>query len=228
MSTPRPVLHSGVADSPFLKGISGHSRTLILEAAQYRTLPAKDTVVQGGARATRLFLLASGNARYYRVTGQGKELLLRWLVPGDVFGLASLLKNPPPYMGSVQVTEESQVYIWRHDRILELCEIYPQLVQNVLRITLGYLAGYAERHAQLLTQKAEHRLAHALLHLGHHAGRSHSRGIQVDVTNEQLGNLSDVSMFTATRILKKWERNGAIVKKRNKILIVSPEKLDLD
>ena len=100
-------------------------------------------------------------------------------------------------------------------------------MQNALRITLGYLAGYAERNANLLTEKAEQRLAHALIHLAHHAGRHHSGVVQVDVTNEQLGNLSDVSMFTATRLLKKWERGGAIAKKRNKILILSPEKLDL-
>jgi len=106
MSATRPPPHGGVADSPFFKRVASHSRKLILEAAQYRTVPAKDTVIQGGVKATHLFLLASGSARYYTVTGHGKELLLRWLVPGDVFGLASLLNDPPPYMGSVQVTEE--------------------------------------------------------------------------------------------------------------------------
>jgi len=228
LSATPPPPHDGMADSPFFKGIASHSRKLMLEAAQYRTAPAKDTLIQGGAKATHLFLLASGSARYSRVTGHGKELLLRWLVPGDVFGLASLLSNPPAYMGSVQVTEESEIYVWKHDRVCELSRIYPQIVQNALRITLGYLAGYAQRHANLLTQKAEQRLAHSLIHLAHHAGHHHSGVVQVDVTNEQLGNLSDVSMFTATRLLKKWERNGAIAKKRNKILLLSPEKLDLD
>jgi len=73
---------------------------------------------------------------------------------------------------------------------------------------LGYLAGYAERHATLLTQKAEQRLAHALIHLGHHAGCHHWGAVRADVTNGELGNSSDVSMFTATCLSKKWERNG--------------------
>ena len=30
--------------------------------------------------------------------------------------------------------------------------------------------------------------------------------VQVDVAGEQMGNLSDVSMFTATRLLKKWQK----------------------
>jgi CRP-like cAMP-binding protein len=101
-------------------------------------------------------------------------------------------------------------------------------MHNALRIALSYLAGYAERHANLLTQKAAHRLARTLIDPGPNAGRPHPGAVRVDVTNEQLGNLSDVGMFTATRVLKKWERSGAIAKKRNKILILSPEKLDLD
>jgi hypothetical protein len=49
----------------------------------------------------------------------------------------------------------------------------------------------------------------------------------VDVTNEQLGNLSDVGMFS-TRVLKKMRTPRALAKKRNNIVILSPEKLDLD
>jgi CRP/FNR family transcriptional regulator, nitrogen oxide reductase regulator len=228
MHATRAAPHDPVADAPFLSGIPSHTRKLILGAAEYRTLPGKDTVIEIGAKAMHLFLLASGKARYYRVTEQGKELLLRWLVPGDVFGLASLLRNPPPYMGSVEVAEESEVYVWKHACVCELCVTYPQITLNALRIALGYLAGYAERHGDLVTQKAEHRLAHALIRLGQKAGRLLSGAVHVDVTNEQLGNLSDVGMFTTTRVLKKWERNGAIAKKRNKILILAPEKLDID
>ena len=131
-------------------------------------------------------------------------------------------------MGSVQTTEECGVYVWKHASLCDLCSVYPQIAQNALRITLGYLSHYAERHADLLTKGAEQRLARTLLHLGHRAGRSHSSAIQVDITNEQLGNLADVGLFTATRILKKWERKGAVAKGRGKIMIVSPEKLTFD
>jgi CRP/FNR family transcriptional regulator, nitrogen oxide reductase regulator len=220
--------HDPVAESPFLSGIPTHAQKLILGAAEQRTLPGKNTVIRSGAKATHLFLLASGKARYYRVTGQGRELLLRWLVPGDVFGLGSLLSDPPPYMGSVEVGEESEVYVWKHACVCELCRAYPQITMNALRIALGYLAGYAKRHGDLVTQRAEHRLAHALIGLGQRAGHLHSGAVHVNVTNEQLGNLSDVGMFTTTRVLKKWERQGAIAKKRNKILILAPEQLDID
>jgi len=69
------------------------------------------------------------------------------------------------------------------------------------------------------------RLAHALVHLGHRAGRVQPTGVEVDITNEQLGGLADVGLFTASRVLSKWERKGAVIKRRGGVFIQSPERL---
>jgi CRP-like cAMP-binding protein len=49
--------------------------------------------------------------------------------------------------------------------------------------------------------------------------------VEVDIKNEDLASLADVSFFTATRILKSWDRNGVVDKSRGKVIIRSPEKL---
>ena len=55
-----------------------------------------------------------------------------------------------------------------------------------------------------------------------------SIGVQVDVTNGQLGALADISSFTTSRLLSGWERQGAVSKSRGKVLIHSPEALVVD
>jgi CRP-like cAMP-binding protein len=93
---------------------------------------------------------------------------------------------------------------------------------------IDYLKAYAERHAGLLTKTAEQRLADKLLDLGYRSGREHPKGVEVEVTNEQLGSLADVSLFTASRLLSGWERKGAVLKERGKVVIRSPEALVVD
>ena len=221
---PNP-LPQQLADSQFLSGITDQCRGSVLACAEYRKIAAKEIIFHGGEKATHLFILFSGEAKYYRLNRHGEELLLRWLVPGDVFGIATLLKDPPNYMGSVQTTKNSEAYIWTHPLIRELSGKYPKLAENALRIVIGYLAAFADRHAGLLTKTAEQRLAHTLVHLGNRAGRIHPTGVEVNITNEQLGGLADVGTFTASRVLSRWERNGAVIKGRGKVLIQSPEKL---
>src|SRR4030095_11670253 len=161
-----------------------------------------------------LFLVCEGNVKYYRVTERGEELILWWLIPGDVFGLASLLKNPPGYIGSAQSKKDCSIWVWDHASIRKLSNVYPQLSENALRITLGYLAAYVGRHTGIATKSAQQRLADTLLQMGHRAGRVHASGVDLDITNEQLGGLADVGVFTTSRLLRRWERQGAIAKTR--------------
>jgi CRP-like cAMP-binding protein len=131
-------------------------------------------------------------------------------------------------MGSAQTIEPSELYRWSHAEARRLTRAYPLLAENALRIALLYLTEFADRHKNLTTRSAEQRLAGTLLNLAQRAGRQYPGGVQVDVTNEQLGSLADVGMFTASRTLKKWERAGAIGKLRGRVLVKTPEKLLTD
>jgi CRP-like cAMP-binding protein len=212
----------------FLSGLDNSAQKEILAAAEYRKTEAKEILIRAGEKATHLFLLSSGNAKYFRISQHGDEHLLHWVVPGDVFGLATLLRNPPPYMGSAQTIEPCEIYRWSHFEVRRLAHSYPQLAENALRIALRYLTEFADRHKNFATRTAEQRLAGTLLNLAQRAGRQYPGGVQVDVTNEQLGSLADVGMFTASRTLKKWERAGAIGKLRGRVLLKAPEKLLTD
>jgi len=49
--------------------------------------------------------------------------------------------------------------------------------------------------------------------------------VEIDIKNEDLASLADISFFTASRFLQEWERKGAVEKSRGKVLIRCPEKL---
>lgn len=187
-----------------------------------------ELIVRRGDKASNLFVLTKGQAKYYRVTTSGQEVLLWWLRPGDVFGLATLLQNAPGYIGTAQPITRCELLMWKHSVMRELAAAYPLLCQNALRITLHYLSHYATRHEAIISNTAEQRLAHALIHLGHRVGNPGPRNVEIEITNEHLGKLADVGLFTATRLLSRWQREGAITKKRGKILIRGPEKLPID
>lgn len=228
MAMPTSAVATEAFAPSLFSDLSSESREHILTSGQYRKVPPNEVLIRAGEKATLLFLIHSGTAKYYRITRQGQELLLRWLVPGDVFGLGTMLKHPPDYMGSAQTLEECEVYCWDNPELRKLLKLYPHIGENALRIALDYLSGYAERHSSLLSRTAEQRVARCLLNLGHRAGHHYPGGAEVDITNEQLGSLSDVGLFTVSRILNRWERSGAIGKLRGRVFIKIPEKLITD
>jgi CRP-like cAMP-binding protein len=52
--------------------------------------------------------------------------------------------------------------------------------------------------------------------------------VELEVTNEQLSALADVSIFTTSRTMSKWARKGFISKERGKVFIRVPEALVTD
>ena len=92
-------------------------------------------------------------------------------------------------------------------------------------MALHYLGVYMKRHASIVTKNAESRLAQTLLQLATEAGEVRPSGVAIDITNEQLGSLSDISSFTASRLLSKWERDGKLSKQRGRVTLLAPESL---
>ena len=209
----------------FFAGINEGVIADIVAAAHPRKVTAKRTILTAGEKASHLFVQRSGTGRYFRLTKTGEEVVLHLLSPGDTFGIGALLQNPCPYLGTAEAITDVEMLVWEHTSIQKFAALYPQLADNALRIVLQYLKQYANRHVGLVTRTAEQRLADTLLNLGYRTGRTIPNGVQVDVTNGELGALADISSFTASRLLSGWERQGAVSKSRGKVLIHSPEAL---
>jgi CRP/FNR family transcriptional regulator, nitrogen oxide reductase regulator len=198
---------------------------VILAAGIQRKFKASELIIRAEEPATRLFLITSGYANYFVVTSTGHEVLLRRLVPGDVIGVGSFLSDPAGYLGSARTVRPSEALTWEHRTVRQLAKTYPVLVENALRKSLRYIALYAQRHIGLVSDRAAERLASALTNLGSRAGHALPRGIEVEITNEDLASLADLSFFTVSRIFKQWEHEGTVEKSRGRVLIRRPEKL---
>ena len=214
-----------LVESRLFTGLEDAALKQILCAAQVCRIASKKAVTAKGGRPDYLFLLRSGRAKFYIPTESGSEVLLSWVVPSDVIGLVSLLANPPDYLASSATVADCEFLSWNHGNIRRLAKAYPQLAENGFRLALHYLGVYIKRHASVMTKNAETRLAQTLLQLATEVGEMQPLGVAIDITNEQLGSLSDMSSFTASRLLSKWEREGTLSKHRGRVMLHAPESL---
>jgi CRP/FNR family transcriptional regulator, nitrogen oxide reductase regulator len=209
----------------FTEGIGKPEIDAILSNATIRGFQAKEVIFRSGELAKRLYLLRKGSVKFYRVSHHGNEVVLGWLMPGELFGLGTLPAHPLNYLGTAEAVDDCEAYVWEHASILRLALHYPRLAANSLRISLHYVAQFAERQISLASCSMEERLARTLTELGDRSGQATPGGVEVDVKNEQLASLADVNYFSTSKLLKKWQRMGAVKKSRGKVLIQCPEKL---
>jgi CRP-like cAMP-binding protein len=208
-----------------LAGLSEADSRIVMDRATTRLLQAGTVLCRQGEPAQSMFLIRSGRVRFGRTTAQGRDVLLRRLGPGDCFGLASLVSGPVNYMATAVTAAEAGVVAWDSDDIRNAAAACPRLSENAFRIALQYLEEFTERHVALLSQTAEQRVARTITHLGATSGRVLPTGVEVDISNSELASLADVGMFTVSRQLKRWEREGHLLKSRQRVLIRHPEAL---
>jgi CRP-like cAMP-binding protein len=224
---------SGIASVPvdfrsqFLDGLISADRKTILAAATQRRFLANSVITNQGHPANHLFLLRKGLARYFFVTGEGKKLLFRWLGPEDLFGGRTVLSSHSSYLFSTEAVTDSSVLVWDRSTIRGLIARYPRLLENALLTASDYLAWHLTSHIGLACHTARQRVAQVLVTLARTIGQRVPGGVALQITNEDLANAANVTPFTASRLMSKWQSHRALVTRRGKVLLRSPERLFL-
>jgi CRP-like cAMP-binding protein len=138
-----------------------------------------------------------------------------------------LQSRPSDYIVSAETVKDSTVLVWERSVIRRLAIRYPRLLENALDMAAEYFTFYLATHVALTCHTAPQRLAAILVNLAQGIGHKAPKGVELDVTNEELAQAANVTHFTASRLISQWQRQGVLVKTRGKILLRNPEKLFL-
>jgi CRP/FNR family transcriptional regulator, nitrogen oxide reductase regulator len=212
-------------NSRFLEGLTPDERTSLLEAATIKRFQPHTVIAHEGYLADYTFLLVQGRARFFCTTPQGEKLLLRWVPPGEVCGLAALSSQPVNYVLSTETVKLTTALAWHGTTLRSLALRYPRLFDNALLLAHDYASFYRTIHISATCQTARQRLAMVLGNLASGIGHRVPDGVELDIRNEELANEANVTIFTTSRLLNEWQRKGILVKSRGKVMLRSPKDL---
>jgi len=212
-------------NSGLLQGLTKNQVQSILSEATLEQYSAHLVVAQQGEPAEYLFLLKTGCARLFYLTPEGRNISLRWLLPGEILGLAAILPSPSSYLVSTETVQKSSAFVWPRNTIRRLATQYPKLLDNALPFASDHLTWFLSAHLALVSRSARERLAHVLLSLAQGIGRKVPSGVRLDITNEHLANAANITLFTASRFLSRWQRSGALEKGRGTVTVCDPNRL---
>ena len=210
---------------PLLDGLDAQDVAAIVRAAKEQRFIANSVIVNQAHRANKLFLLLDGQARHFFITEDGQKILLRWLVPGDITGAAALLSKPWRYHFGTEALTESRLLVWDWASLQQLTSRYPAFLRNALFFLEDYFEWYLTAHVALTCRTARQRCAFVLTRIARTIGQKVSGGVEVAITNEELASAAAITLFATSRFMSEWQRSGAIVKTRGKILVRSLDSL---
>ena len=220
------VDRSLIANLPLFVGCSAAELDDILREARSARYPKNTHVFQQGNAADSFFLLLHGHLRVVKITPDGQQVVVRYVVPGEVFGVAMAM-GWKTYPATAAAVEDSVALVWPASAWPQLVAKHPVLAANTMQTIGGRLQEAHTRIVEMSTEQVEQRVAHALLRLAQQAGRRSERGVQIDfpLSRQDVAEMTGTTLHTVSRTLSAWEQQGLIESGRQRIVILNPHKL---
>jgi CRP/FNR family transcriptional regulator, nitrogen oxide reductase regulator len=225
MTTSEIASRVGELAPRFLEGMPPDDLAVVLAAATPRRFHARSLIAGEGHPADKAFLMLEGRARTFTSTRKGEKVVLIWVPPGEVTGGRALLSKPTEYLVNTETVTDSVTLVWNRSAILPLTKQYPRLLENALMIASDYVEAYRDLHMTASFHTASQRVAMVLDSLAREIGHRGFEGTVLNISNEELANEANVTIFTVSRLLSKWQRTGLLVKSRGRVVLRSPEEL---
>jgi CRP-like cAMP-binding protein len=216
-------------DLPELSYFAGIDPIARKQASQYvrvRRYSAGQTILTEGEPCDGLYFVIQGQVRLLRGGSEGREHVVRVLGPGTTFNDAAVFDGGANSEGAVAV-EESTVGLVPKSAMLGLIERYPEIARAALKIMSARQRTLSGVMEDLALRDVTTRVARLLLgclgkheHIVEHAPNACAR-----ITHQEIAAMVGSVREVVQRVLKEFERDGAIMLERSRIRVLDEEKL---
>lgn len=166
------------------------------------------------------YLVVSGRIKVLKQASSGKEFIVAFFGPGEMFGEVAVFEDKP-YPASAQAADETRVLGIRKAEFLAFLAAHPEIALRIISVLGGRLRDAQARLKDLAVASAQQRLARLLLQL------SAKLGPNLPFTRQEIADMAGTTIETAIRVLSRMREGKIIRSVRGHIIILNPTKLRL-
>lgn len=214
------IPRSLIKNLQLFRAVSDADLDAVLAIAQAIRLNAGDAVFQQGQSADSFFILLHGHLKVMQTTAEGDQVMVRYVIPGEVFGIAKAMHRPR-YPASCLAVTESIVLSWPSAEWDRFISGNPQFAANAL-LTVGQRLHDAHaRIKELSTEEVEQRVARCILRLVDSSGEETQEGIAINfpITRQEIAEMTGTTLHTVSRLLSAWKERGLVETGRKRVTV---------
>ena len=166
------------------------------------------------------YIVAEGQVKALKHSSSGKEFIIAFFSPGEIFGEVAVFENKP-YPASAQAVTETRVLGIRREEFLSFLAAHPKVALRIINILGGRLREAQSRLRDFAGERVEQRLARTLLML------SSKLGPTLPFTRQEIADMAGTAAETAIRFMSRLKDGGIIRSVRGKTIILDETKLKL-
>lgn len=179
-----------------------------------------------GEPGEAVFFLKEGRVKISKQAEDGREQILHFIHPGEVFAEVVLFDGGP-YPATAEAVEDSKIGLVRNTDMERITVENSGIALGMLKIMSRRLRVAQKQINELALMDTSRRMASTLLFLAHEQGIPCDGGLAIDMalTNQELASMIGTSRETANRILSDMRRQKAVRVDKKQIVITDMKRL---
>jgi CRP-like cAMP-binding protein len=211
---------SSIGNSELFAGVPSSVTEEVLASARPREFASGDAVFFADDPKEQVLLLTDGRVKVSQFSESGKEVILRLIVPGEIISELTLVPGGT-HSSTAQALQDCKVLAWDSASFNAALERFPELRKNADHILERRLEELTCRFLVVATKTASPRLANGLVHLLDHVGERVGGHVEINVSQEALGQMTAMNSSSVCRLLATWKRQGIVKLRKETIEIHS-------
>lgn len=195
--------------------------------AHPRHFGRNELIFHAGDPGKNVYFLRGGRVKIYQPTHNGKEVILWFCFPGDMFGLAEVAQGGGRIVNAV-ACENSEVLSVSQAQFAEFLQSHPAAALLVMQILSCRLRNLGDVIVNLVNDDAPTRIKKLILRLGARHGLREGQDIHINIplTHQEIADMVGTTRQTVTSVLGQLKRQGLMSLENRRIHIESLELLD--
>ncbi len=211
---------STLKTSPLFTGLTDAELARLAELAVERNFPPDSFIFLEGDEPAWFYIIARGRVKVFKHLSQGKEFIIAFFGPGEMFGEVAVFEDKP-YPASAQAVEETMLLGIRRDDFISFLAGNPRVALRIISMLGERLREAQSRLRDLAGERVEKRIAGILLML------SAKLGLTLPFTRQEIADMAGTTVETAIRVLSSMQERGIVESVRGRIVIMDRTKLRL-
>ena len=215
---------NGLRHSRLFRNLDSSRLAGIATVTSAKVLPKGKILFLSGESLYGFFIVRAGSIKVSRISCEGKEQVLHVFRSGESFAEEALVVEGG-YPADACALEDSVVLLVQKAGFLELLRRQPELSLCILSATAQHANDLMNLVADLTLLDVQTRLAKWLIADcdAHHAGQC---CVELSMTKRVLASELGTSAETLSRTLAKLSEQGLLLVNGNRIVLLSPAKLE--
>ena len=220
------------AHADFLSGLCQAERDALMGRARRIHLARRQQVFAAGDLANTVFVVLDGCIKLYQLSAGGKEIILWFSFPGELFGLAETILDMQREIFA-EASAKTELLVLSQSDFQEFLRRHPQAAMNAIGVLSARLRTLGASLVPLAADDVETRLARLLDRFASGSlptpcpaeRRNGEVCIHIDLTNSELASLIGATRQTVNATLSSFRRQGLIRVVEHHIHVLEPGRL---